>query len=335
MRLLLICPGRGSYGPDQLGSLQGPCTVLDRLDALRAAAGHPTLRELDAAPRYSAAKHLAGEHASLLTFGATLSDVAQLDPARARICAIGGNSMGWYTALTAAGVLTLDQGARLVETLAWYQHRNVQGGQVLYPVVDAQWRPDAALRAQVEAALATPGVHLSIRLGGTAVLAAQDLAPLQALPPVTQGRTTYPRKLAMHSAFHTPVMADTAQRASADLADLAFGAPDVPMVDGDGRVWQTWSDPAALKQWTLGPQIVDTYDFTATIQAAMGQYAPDAILLPGPGGTLGAPIAQALIECGWRGLRDRQDFADAQSGDTPVVISMARPEQRALVCATD
>ena len=103
-RALVLCPGRGSYGRTELGTLQGrPSAFLDAFDAHRASLGRPTVRELDAAERYSAKLHIAGEHASILTAGYALSDVEAIDPARLDVVGICGNSMGWYTALVAAG----------------------------------------------------------------------------------------------------------------------------------------------------------------------------------------------------------------------------------------
>jgi hypothetical protein len=48
-------------------------------------------------------------------------------------------------------------------------------------------------------------------------------------------------------------MTETAERAIADLADLPFQAPALPLVDGTGRVWRPRiSDPSALLFYTLG-----------------------------------------------------------------------------------
>ncbi len=334
MRLFLLCPGRGSYGNAQLATYQGPSAVLDHLDAFRAQLGRPTLREMDAAERHGARFHVAGENASILTFGATAADVEALDPDKGQVVAVGGNSMGWYTALYAAGALALGEAARLIETMGQYQAKNVIGGQVLYPWVDAAWRRDPALVAAVDSALAQADVHLSIRLGGTAVLAGTREAVkglLSTLPKLQRGKRSYPVQLPLHSAFHTPLMSATGERARAELADLALGSPHVPLVDGRGAVFHPWASPQAIFGWTLGAQVDDTYDFSATVQAGVAQFAPDAIVLPGPGDTLGASVGQALIEIGWRGLRDKRDFAEAQQADTPLVLSMARPEQRALV----
>ncbi|MCP4807146.1 MAG: ACP S-malonyltransferase [Proteobacteria bacterium] len=333
MRAFLLFPGRGSYQRDQLGSLQGPSAILDRLDAFRAGLGRPTLREMDGADRYSAKLHVAGENASILTFGAGLADLATVDRERTDIVCVGGNSMGWYTALAASGVLDLDAAATLVETMGSWQAGNVIGGQILYPTTDADWRPDPTLQATVDAALERDDVHLSIRLGGTAVLAGTTpavRAMLAELPKVERGPRTFPLQLPLHSAFHTPLMQPTSDRAMEEIA-LPFAAPHTPLVDGRGQVFRSFSDPEDIEDWTLGDQVTATFDLTACVATALGDYAPDVVLLPGPGEAMGGPVAQVLIQLGWRGLRDRADFIEAQKSDQPVVISMSRPDQRARV----
>ena len=187
----------------------------------------------------------------------------------------------------------------------------------------------------VNQALKHPEVHLSIRLGGSVVLAGEGdgLKSLMDLPQVKRGARTFPLKLPLHSAFHSPIMTSTSERALEDLGDLQVQSPSLTLIDGAGRVRRPWTSPEALLTYTLIEQVLEPYDFTSAVQTAMGEFAPDAVLLPGPGDTLGAPVGQALIACNWRGLRDKQDFFEAQRSDRPVVLSMARPEQRAL-CAT-
>ena len=335
-RALVLCPGRGSYGRAELGTLQGrPSAFLDAFDAHRAALGRPTVRELDAADRYTARMHIAGEHASILTAGYALADVEAIDPQKLEIVGICGNSMGWYTALAAAGALDAADGATLVETMGAFQSGNVIGGQILYPLVDDQWRPDPELVACVHRAVAgIPDLHWSIRLGGQAVLGGTDAA-LQAaqalLPALERGAARFPLKLPLHSAFHTPLLSETRARAEASLAGLAWRAPRVPLVDGQGQVWPAgWADPDGIRSWTLGDQIDDTFDFTAMLQAALGELAPSVLVLPGPGSNLGGAVAQVLISLGWQGIRSRDDFMARQASD-PIVLAMGRPDQRALV----
>jgi [acyl-carrier-protein] S-malonyltransferase len=334
LRALIVCPGRGSYGRTQLGSLPPGDPIVAALDRSRARLGRPALSGLDRAPEYAPRLHVAGEHASLLTFACSAVDLARIDRDRLDIVGVTGNSLGFYTALYAAGALDLDGAARLIETLGHYQTENVIGGQLMYPLVGDDWRPSAAHEAAVAAALDHPGVHVSIRLGGTIVLGADagGLAHARgALPAIERGGMRYPAQLPLHSAFHTPLMAATGERARAELADLAICSPAVTLIGGDGAVHRPWASPAALWSYTLGPQLVEPFDFRRAIATALGELGPDVIVLPGPGDSLGGPIGQILVAERWRGLRDRAGFLAIQAGEQPIVLAMHRPEQRARV----
>lgn len=342
-RALIVCPGRGSYARETLGYLQGrtgkAADYVDAADALRGQRGVPTVRELDALPAFSSKSHVAGENASLLTSTCSLADFGDLRP-DVRVCGVVGNSMGWYTALGVAGALPIGEAMRLVETMGAWQAGNVIGGQLMYPVTHPDWTPDPARLEHVELALqaardAGHGAWWSIRLGTFAVLGADEggLAFLAArLVPETRGAQTFPVKLPLHSAFHTPLLADTSRRAIAALDDLPFQAPRVPLIDGRGRVfWPLHADPAELFDYTLGHQVVAPYDFAASIETALAQTGPDVVVLLGPGNPLGGAAAAALIRAGWRGMRDRADFEAVQASDTPVLVSMGVPAQRARV----
>ena len=106
------------------------------------------------------------------------------------------------------------------------------------------------------------------------------------------------------------------------------------MVDGRGQIWRPHaSNAAALRRYTFGTQILEPYDFTRAVQVAVKEYAPERIILLGPGDTLGGAIAQALIAIQWQGMRSKQDFQDAQASASPLLLSMGREEQRAAVVA--
>lgn len=334
LRALVVCPGRGSYGRAQLGSLPPGDPIVAGLDRLRIQLGRPAISELDRAPQYTSELHVAGEHASLLTFACTAVDLAAIARDKIDIVGVTGNSMGFYTALYASGALDLDGAARLVETLGHYQAKNVIGGQLMYPITDDGWRRAPALVAAIARALDHPGVHLSIRLGGTIVLGgdADGLAHARrVLPALERGGLRYPAQLALHSAFHTPLMAATSARARSELADLAIRAPAITLISGDGTVYRPWAAPRALWDYTLGAQIVEPFDFERAIATAIGELGPDVIVLPGPGDALGSAVAQVLIQLRWRGLADRAAFAAVQASERPVVLAMQRPAQRAIV----
>jgi acyl transferase domain-containing protein len=345
-RALLVAPGRGSYERTSLGGLAGRSDAaaawVARADAWRRATGRPTVSELDASP-WSLRHHVAGEHASLLTAAASWADAADLDTERYEVVGVTGNSMGWYTALGLAGALPPDDAVRLVDTMGVWQEGNVVGGQILYPVSGEDWHADPRAEEVVEAALiaAREAGHAachSIRLVGHAVLGA-DAGGLRALmaslPPVERGPRTFPIQLPLHSAFHTPLMAPTSERARRELGGLAWTAPSVPLVDGTGRChWPRWASTTALADWTLGAQITECFDLGRALRSALRHTAPDVVVALGPGNALGGPIARAIVGEGWRGIRSRVAFeAAVRSEDPPVLAFGIKPQRARLVRA--
>jgi len=337
-RALVLCPGRGSYGRDSLGSLDGLHSPrLDVFEALRSDAGRPTPREMDAAEKFSSKFHVRGENASSLTAGVSVADLDQVDPEGFRIVGVIGNSMGWYTALGYAGALPMHDCATLIETLGQYQAGNIVGGQIVYPLVDEQWRIDPKREQMVNATIdATEDLHWSIRLGGQAVLGGTEEALAQALeklPSLQLGSHSFPLRLPLHSAFHTPLMTDSAIRAQEELHDLSWRSPHTTMIDGHGQVWKpVHSDPTKIRKYTLSTQVTEAFDLRRCIRTALRTVAPDVIILPGPGSNLGSAVAQTLILEGWAGITSRDAFV-ARQNDDPVLLSMRWPDQRARVVA--
>lgn len=347
LRVLLLCPGRGSYTAGELGSLAGLDAhpraaalreLLDREDPGRRALGAESVREMDAAERFHS-RFLRGENAAPLIFSVGVYDALRLDPSRARVVAVAGNSMGWYTALYCAGALDLEEGWRLVTTMGDMTRDGAIGGQFVYPVVDDAWRADPERAAVVEAALEAMrqqgrAAGLSIRYGGLAVLWAQEAA-LDALegqlPPIRLGRRDYPLRLLGNSAFHSPLMGAIAERALTELADLRLHAPRVPLIDGRGVQWRPLiTATGELLEYTLRTQVTESFDFTAAVRVALREYAPDRIVLLGPGDSLGAAVAQVLIAERWQGIDGREAFVERQASD-PLLLAMARPEQAAAL----
>jgi hypothetical protein len=75
---------------------------------------------------------------------------------------------------------------------------------------------------------------------------------------------------------------------------------------------------------------VETYNFTRAIQVCVQEFAPDCLIIPGPGNSLGGVAAQALIDIQWQGLNSKQAFLQRQKND-PFILSMGLSEQRHLV----
>jgi [acyl-carrier-protein] S-malonyltransferase len=337
---LVVCPGRGTYNAAELGYLRSNHAergdMIAVLDALRREQGQSTVSELDAAEKYVPSMHMTGDNASLLIYACALGDFAAIDRERYDIVAVTGNSMGWYLALACAGVLDLGAGGRLVNNMGGIMHRDGTGGQIVWPIVNADWRVDPAKAQFAEQLLAEAEqlseihISVSIRLGGMIVFAA-DEAGLRWLAERLPKDDRFPMRLMHHAAFHSPLLDHIVPIAREANPASDFGSGKIPAIDGQGRIWSPKAfDPAAIYDYTLGAQLNRTYDFSRAVQVAAAEFAPDKIIVLGPGTTMGAPTAQALIASGWRGITGKADFQARQAAD-PFILSMGIPEQRQLV----
>lgn len=335
---VVIFPGRGTYGKDELGYLSrhhaDKTGFIDGVDRWRKSNDRETVSALDGAKTYSAAKHASSINASPLIYTCALADFAAINRDELDIVAVCGNSLGWYLTLAAAGAADEKSAIRIVDTMGALMEAEGVGGQLIYPFVDEDWRPSKTHEKRIGDALhagRTEGnAYLSIRLGGMAVLAGDEkgMAAMEKALPEAEGR--YPFRLARHAAFHTPLLKHVSEKALATFGPDFFQAPAVPMIDGRGAVWLPHStDVSALYQYTFGHQIVETYDFSKSIEVAIKEFAPDKLILAGPGATLGAPIAQELIRHQWLGVSSKADFAAMQKDD-PFLIAMGREDQRKL-----
>ena len=337
---VVICPGRGTYNAAELGCLHRhfpDAGLLARFDAQRAEAGQETLTALDGAERFSLALHSRGDNASGLIFAASYGDFLALDAGKVRVVAVTGNSMGWYTALACAGATTPEDGFRIANTMGGLMQAALIGGQLVYPWMGEDWVPDPARKAELlalVAAIAARPEHilaLSIDLGGLLVLAGNEagLKAFESAVPPVQGR--FPMRLGNHAAFHTALQAPVAEAGRQRLPEALFRRPALPLIDGRGQVWWPGADTAdALRAYTLGHQVTETYDLTAALRTAAREFAPDLFIVTGPGTTLGGAVAQSLILANWRGLTSKTHFQQTQTAD-PILISMGLEEQRRIV----
>ena len=305
--------------------------------------GLPPLSGLDRAGRFEAAVHLRSANASPLTFLCGLLDAERIAGDH-EVVAVVASSTGWYTALAASGALEFDDAFRLVQTMALLAEepiaRGDSGGQLVYPLTDDQWQVDPMHAAVLAAALAEHGhageanegngasVHRSLELGAFSVVSGSDASldrVAAALPPVQVGGRQFPLRPAMLEAWHTPHRTEAARAAGELLGDLAWSAPNVTLIDGRGARFTPYStDPAELARHTLSEQPTTTYDFARSLRVALREYAPDVILLPGPGASLGEVCAQLIVAEGYRGIRTRADLEAAQTGGSPILLSMRR-----------
>lgn len=337
---LVVCPGRGTYNKAELGyigqHLKHPA-LLEQFDAVRAKRSLPTVSELDQQAMFSRALHLKAENAAALIFAAGITDYQSIDPAQFDIVAVTGNSMGWYTALGCAGVLSADKGMHLVTDMAMLT-ADAAGAQFIYPVIDENWQPDIRRQALVDAQLKRHHgeLFMSIVYGGYAVIAGTTEAVKSAMAELPPCDDRFPLLLPGHAAFHTQLMQQASDKALTMWPYTEFSLPQVPLIDGRGHIWPALgSDLTALQRYTLQHQVCQAYDFSLALQVAVKEFAPDHIILCGPGMALGSAVAQSLISIGWNGLNSKQDFTLAQQQPVPFVLSMGDIQQRSYCVKAD
>ncbi len=353
-RIVVVCPGRGSYTKETLGyfrqfgrqfggsqnsePLSGHVAAfVADIDQRRRALGELTISELDGAEVFKPGVHTKGEHASSLIYACAYADFMAIDREKYEIVAVTGNSMGWYLALAYGGSLDWASGFEVVNTMGSMMKTEIIGGQVIYPISDENWRMSTEklhlVRQVVGAINERPecDLYVSIYLGGYIVLGGNRggvAAALKELPAVEN----YPFQLINHAAFHTPLLVATSERAFQCLPVDLFRAPQIPLIDGRGCVWQPYStDVEALRDYTLGHQVVEPFDFTRAISVALREFAPDHLVLLGPGASLGGSIGQIMINEDWHAMKSKADFTRMQTGSGAPLLSMGRPEQRPLV----
>lgn len=334
---VVICPGRGTYNADELGYLArhhaDKQAFIDMVDRVRAEAGQVAISELDAMETFSPSVHGTGDNASLLIYACAMADFFSIDRGLYDIVGVTGNSMGWYLSLAGGGAVSLEDGARLVNGMGRIMTEHGQGGQVVYSTVDDEWRPDPTKQKRVDDALLMIGdvsIETSIHLGGMHVFAGGDrgIKHLQSTLP-KDGH--FPLRLRGHSAFHSTKLDHIVPLAQSAFSADMFNAPDVPLIDGQGSTWLPHAtDVAALYRYTLGDQINTPYNFSKAVTNAAHEFAPDVFIVLGPGGTMGAPVAQSLIAKNWRGLSSKTDFQSRQK-DAPIILSMGRESDRKRV----
>ncbi len=324
-RTVLILPDLGPHGDHHRGRLPTDHAMLRQADELRTKLGLTPLSKLDGPQVLPINAWALGYLVGLLHAESARQDHETV--------AVLASSRGWCTALAAAGVLSFADGLRIVHEMALAEQAALagaaHGGQVIYPLTDTAWRPDATLQAAVHAALiaAHGQAQSSIELGGYAVLAGSERGVeslLTSLAPMPVGARHYPLRLALRGPHHSsfaPVIEEPARQA---IAHLDWNAPQTTLIDGFGMRHTPWStDPAELRDYTLDELPTATYRFATSLHVALREYAPEMLILPGPGRSLAPICGQVMVAEGYAGLRSRQAFEAAQR-HSPIILSMDR-----------
>jgi len=223
-RIVIICPGRGTYTRETSGYLAtfgaSAKNQIAYMDDQRKLVGNSTLTELDSKP-FRAKIHMSGEHASPLIYACSLSDFLSIDQEKYEIVAITGNSMGWYSALALSGALTHENAYSLISTMGSMMKDGTIGGQIIYSVMDENWHVDESEKEEVLTKIKNVSAYVSIYLGGYLVIGGEQSA-LDILLKKLPAKDNYPFQLPFHAAFHTPLLESISKKACELLHQSIF-----------------------------------------------------------------------------------------------------------------
>ena len=333
-KIVVICPGRGSYSRDTSGylgkNLFNPIkNFIHQIETNRKQEKLLGLLELDSMP-FKSSIHMKGENASALIFACSLNDYLSIDQNKYEIVGITGNSMGWYSALALGESLSNQHAYELINTMGSMMKDKIIGGQLIYPFINDEWQTNKKTKKNIMHEIKKANAYVSIFLGGYFVIGGDQKSLdilKKRLPPIDN----YPFQIPYHGAFHTPLLVSISEESYSKIQSSNFKQPTIPLIDGRGKIWSEYSThPKDLYHYTLGTQVTTSYDFTRSITVALKEFCPDRLVVLGPGNTLGGVVGQILIENSWNNIDSKQVFQLAQQKN-PFLISMSLSDQREIV----
>lgn len=192
-----------------------------------------------------------------------------------------GHSLGEYSALVCAGVLSLTQGVKLVEKRGEYMQACVPAGVGAMAAViglDDQAIIDACAKAQMDEVVAA----VNFNSPGQVVIAGHKKAVERAgvLCKEAGAKRVLPLPVSVPS--HCALMADAAQKLAADLEQINFNKPNVNMVNNVDVSIETSSE--SIKT-ALIKQLYSPVRWSETI-TALGEQGITQMVEVGPGKVL-------------------------------------------------
>ncbi len=226
-------------------------------------------------------------NAQLATFVQSLVVLDAVERLGLSPAACAGHSLGEYTALVAAGALSVEDGVRLVTTRGEAMGRAAEDapGTMAALIGIADDDADVACRrAEGEVWVANYNAPGQVVVAGTA----EAVAACSAVARELGARKALP--LPVSGAFHTPLMQAARPSLRKSLGDAAFNDPEVPVVANvDARAHGQAGDWPGL----LSAQLCSPVRWRQSLQA-LADLGASILVEVGPGGVLTGLARRAL-----------------------------------------
>lgn len=240
----VVFPGQGSQQVGMLADLaeRWP-TIQDVFDRASTVLGYDLWQLTQQGPQ-DTLNLTAHAQPALLTASYAVWQVMRSGPSLDVRC-LAGHSLGEWSALVAAGVLTFEDAVRLVERRGQYMQQAVPVGEGAMAAVIGL-ADDAIVHCCEQAAAGEQVMAVNFNSPGQVVIAGHQGAVTRATEHCKNAGAKLTVPLPVSAPFHTPLMKPAAERLAIDVDATEFFAPQIPVVHNVHA--QTETDPQAIKR---------------------------------------------------------------------------------------
>lgn len=302
MRIAFVFPGQGSQSVGMLSGFAGNETVAGVMARADKALGFPLTGLIADGPAETLSLTVNTQPAMLASSVAFYEAWIAADGRRPEMMA--GHSLGEYSALCAAGAMSLETAVRLVRFRAEAMQDavpvGVGGMAAVIGLAD-----DAVEAAVAEAREAGRVEAVNFNAPGQVVIAGEKAAVARALECAKARGCRRAIELPVSAPFHSSLMQPAADKLAARLAEIELGVPEIPVIANvDVEVHET---PDAIRK-ALARQAAGPVQWVRTIERMKAAGITD-IVECGPGKVLTGLLRRTAPEINGHNVFDAASLA--------------------------
>lgn len=177
---------------------------------------------------------------------------------------VAGHSLGEFSALAAAGVLSFEDGLKLVRLRGQHmQQAGVEQPGAMAAVIGMDDEAVEGICAQSSAQIGKPVVPANYNCPGQLVISGDVDAVEHAMAALKAAGCRLVKRLAVSGAFHSPLMGSAHEPLAKALEATEFSTPTCPVYAN--YTGQASTDPAEIKENALN-QLLNPVRWTQTLQ---------------------------------------------------------------------
>lgn len=306
-----VFPGQGSQAVGMLDAWGDHPAVRDTLAEASEALGEDVAKLIQEGPKEALA--LTTNTQPVMLVAGVAAWRAWLAEGGAQPAVVAGHSLGEYSALVAAGVLTLAQAAPLVRFRAQAMQEAVPVGVgAMAAILGMESAKVIAGCAEVSAGFAAGSGEVVEAVNFNdpvqTVIAGSKAAVEKACEVLKANGAKRALPLPVSAPFHSSLMKPAAEALKGRLADVELRAPAIPVLNNIDVAIE--SDPARIRD-ALVRQAAGPVRWVESVQALQAR-GVQAIVECGPGKVLSGMVKRIAPELGNGAIYDPASLADAK-----------------------